>query len=803
MQLRIRRAGVIGSGTMGAGIAGHLANCGIPSLLLDIVPSELTEEEKARGLDRSSPQFRSRIAADAVKAMPKARPAPLYLHESAALITPGNLDDDFDKLADVDWIIEAVPEQLEIKRPLFERLESIHREGQIVSSNTSGIALKDITEGRGKQFLSDVLLTHFFNPPRYMHLLELVAGEHTDEDLFAAFVDFAERLLGKGVVVGRDTPNFIANRIGCFDMTIALRLAQELGLSVAEADAIAGLVMGRPKSGVFRLFDIVGVDVVAHINANLHATAPEDEMRDVFEPIPLLSKMIDEGRLGEKTGGGFYKRTRDSEGKRVILSLNLESFEYGAGEKPEFGSLSAVKGEADLGKRLKVLVESDDVVGKYIWGVLSHTLCYAANRAPEISGDLVGVDNAIRWGYNWEQGPFELWDTIGVRYIADRLERANRDVPELVRKLLDSGNESFYGFEEERPVSFSPVSHSFSPVPQRPRVTVLAHLKKAGRVIKPGEMASVIDLGDGIVCLEFHSKANTISSEVVELLRTACEEAERNFQGLVVGNQGANFCLGADLKEILGSAREGRFESIAAIIEHLQTALMSLKYCRVPTVAAIHGMVLGGGCELTMQSDRIQAAPETQIGLVEVGVGLIPAAGGCKEWAIRCDEWAGGVDSVPLFPVMDRALEMIGMAKKSGCAEEARKMGFLRPSDGITMNRDSLIYSAKQVALQMSEQGYHPPLRRSDIRVLGRGGAAEFKVRFNMWRQGGFISEYDEFLGNKVAHVLCGGDVVDNTEVSEQYLLDLERETFLSLTGEEQTMQRVEHTLKTGRPLKN
>jgi 3-hydroxyacyl-CoA dehydrogenase len=423
MHLKIKRAGVIGAGTMGAGIAAHLANCGIRSLLLDIVPAELSQEEKAKGIDKNSPKFRNRIAADAIKAMAKAKLSPLYDPDSAKLIGPGNIEDDFDKLADVDWIIEAVPEKLKIKRSLFERLESVHHKGQIVSSNTSGLALGEITKGRSKEFLLHVMITHFFNPPRYMHLMELVTGEDTDEELFEAVRDFSERVLGKGVVVAKDTSNFIGNRIGFFDENYALRLCQELKLSVEQVDAIAGPLMGRPKSGLFRLLDIIGMDITVNINSNLYEVAVDDEQREVFKVNPLLTKMMEKGLLGEKAGSGFYRKSKDAEGKRVIESLDLDTLEYSPCDKMDFEILKTAKKESDFSKRLKMLLESDDVVGKFIWGLLSNTLCYAANRIPEISDDTISIDNAMKWGYNWEKGPFELWDAIGVRYIATQVRQ--------------------------------------------------------------------------------------------------------------------------------------------------------------------------------------------------------------------------------------------------------------------------------------------------------------------------------------------------------------------------------------------
>ena len=803
MHLIIKKAGVIGAGTMGAGIAAHLANCGIEVLLVDMVPAELTEEEKAKGIDKDSVKFRNRIAAEAISAMPRAKLCPLYDPANASLITAGNIEDDFEKLGEADWVIEAVFENLEIKRSLFERLESIHHEGQIVSSNTSGIALREITKGRDDGFLRHVMITHFFNPPRYMHLMELVAGERTDEELFEAVADFSERVLGKGVVVAKDTSNFIGNRIGFFDENYAMRLCRELNLSVEEVDAIAGPLMGRPKSGLFRLLDIIGNDITVNINSNLYETAVDDEQREVFKSNPLLTKMIEKGLLGDKTGCGFYRKSKDAEGNRVIESLDLDTLEYSPCGNVEFEILDAAKKESVFSRRLKLLLESDDVVGKFVWGLLSNTLCYAANRIPEICDNIAGIDNAMKWGYNWEKGPFELWDAIGVRYIAERLEGEGRGVPAVVLTLLERGGESFYGFKNGQALSFDALSESFKVTSKRARVIVLEDLRRTGKVVRQGDMASVIDIGDGVICLEFHSRANSLTTEVIDMIRATVEEAEKNFRGLVVGNQGANFCLGADLKEMAGFAQKKDFKGVEAFINNLQSSLMTLKYSHVPTAAAVQGMVLGGGCEVAMNCDCIEAGPEAYIGLVEPGVGLIPAGGGCKEWVLKCSEWLEGLKGVSVFAKVNKVLEMIGNARTSSSALEARKMGYLGAGDGITMNRDSLIYSAKQRVLGLSTEGYHPPLKNNNIRVMGRGGVAEYKVRSNMWRQGNFISEYDEFVINKLAYVLCGGDVPDDSEVSEQYLLDLEREAFVSLMGEEKTLERIEHTLKTGKPLRN
>ena len=803
MKLNIQKAAVIGAGTMGSGIAAHLANSGIPTLLLDIVPKQLSEQERKAGLTEGNSAFRNRIASEAISAMPKAKICPLYDPNDANLIKAGNLEDDLEKAKEVDWIVEAVPENLRIKKDLFERLETIHRPGQIVSSNTSGLALHSFINGRGQDFRKHTFITHFFNPPRYMHLLELVAGDDTDPPLFRAFAQFAERTLGKGVVIAKDTPNFIANRIGIFDMTYAVRLTEEMKLTVGEVDAIAGPLIGRPKSAVFRLLDLVGLDIAVHVNSNLYEAVPDDESRNMFRPSKLLDAMVQKRILGEKTGKGFYLKTRDSEGKRVIKALNFDTLEYDDLRKPNFDSLRELKRVPDLAERLRAILQLDDKIGHFIWCLLSHTLCYAANRVPEISESIYGVDTAMRWGFNWKYGPFELWDRIGIRKIVERLEGEQRPIPQLVQNLLAAGHESFYRLEDSSRVAFDPKSRSHSTIPELSGILILEDLKKSGKVIHPGKTASVIDLGDDIICLEFHTKANTISSATLKMLRTAIKEAEANHQGLVIGNQGSNFCLGADLSEMVGAVLAGKFDDIDKMIQFFQSSMQAMKFSRVPVVTAVHGMVLGGGCEVAMQSDTTIASAETYIGLVETGVGLIPAAGGCKEWAIRCDEWGFSDDNVEIFPLLNKTVEMIGMAKTSKSAVQAKKMGYLRKSDSICMNSDVLLPAAAKRAKHWSELGYRPPVERNDIRVMGRGGIAEFQVRMHMWRAGNYISDHDQHIANKLSYVLCGGDVPAGSRVSEQYMLDLEREAFLSLLGAKKTQARIEHTLKTGKPLRN
>ena len=803
MKLNIQRAAVIGAGTMGSGIAAHLANCGIHTLLLDIVPKELSREDVARGINEKDAAFRSGIATKAIASMAKAKICPLYNRSDSALITPGNLEDDFEKMKDVDWIVEAVPEHPKIKQSLFEKLEAIHQPEQIVTSNTSGLALESFLEGRSKEFQKKIFITHFFNPPRYMHLLELVPGSHTEPELVQAFSQFASQVLGKGIVHAKNTPNFIGNRIGIFDMTFAIRLASELGLTVEEVDAIAGPILGRPKSAIFRLIDLVGIDVAVYVNTNLYQAVPHDESRDMFLPLPFMNEMVKKGMLGEKTGKGFYFKTRDEEGKRLIKVLNLDSLEYKVPQKPSFQNLKELKKIPDVKERIAKAIQLDDDIGRFSWGLLSHTLCYAANRIPEISDNIYGVDAAMRWGFNWELGPFELWDALGVRKVVERLEKEKREVPQLVNDLLNSGNDSFYTLKESTRIGFSPKNKSHSAIPELSDAIILKDLKNSDRVIHPGKTASVIDLGDGVVCLEFHTKANTISSDTLKMLQTAVREAEANHQGLVIGNQASNFCLGADLSDMAGAVLSGNLGAIDPMIKLFQDTMQIIKFSRVPVVTALQGMVLGGGVEVSMHSDSILASAETYMGLVETGVGLVPAGGGCKEWAIRCDQWAFNDENVELFPLLNKTVEMIGMAKTSTSAREAQTMGYLRPSDSICMNLDHHISAAANRARHLAELGYRPPVERNDIRVMGRDGVAEFKIRMHMWRQGNFISDHDQLIVNKLSTILCGGDLPAHSRVSEQYLLDLEREAFLSLLGEPKTQARIQHTLKTGKPLRN
>ncbi len=800
MKLKVRTAAVLGSGTMGAGIAAHLANCGISCLLLDIVPPELTEAETKKSLSESSPDFRNRLACGAIEQMLRAKAAPLYDPADASLITPGNLEDDFDKLAEVDWIIEAVVERLDIKHALFERLESIHREGQVISSNTSGIALGRIVEGRGQTFREHTLITHFFNPPRYMHLLELVPGKDTRPELFEAMKVFGKRTLGKGVVEAKDTPAFIGNRIGGIDLFNAIRAADELGLTVEEADAIAGPPIGRPKTGIYRLLDLVGLDVMVHVNRDLSKALTSEEDREALQAYPLVEKLVERGSLGSKSGEGFYKKTKGKDGATVILALDKETLEYGPSLSPKNDTLKKAKKIRDLGERLRFLAEQDDKVGQFVWKVLSTMLCYAANRIPEISEDVSSVDAAMRWGFSWELGPFEIFDALGVRNVAERLESEGRNVPENVTRMLDSGQESFYGFDDGVRTRIDLKAMKEEPLPRRSGTLILADQRLAEKTIRAGEAASIIDLDDGVICLELHSKANTINQEVIDLMHAAIEEAETNHRALVLTGRGDRLSAGADLSACMAAAMEGKRWVFEDMVKAFQDTALDLRHCHVPTVAALQGMALGGGCEMTMRVDRVQASAECYMGLVEIGVGLIPAGAGTTEWVARSAEKAAGED---LFPHLYKALLLMAMGEVSKSAADAFKMGYLSRGDGISRNRDSLIYDAKMLALGLARQGYRPPDRRKAIRVIGASGLGEFQVRAGMMREAGYMTEHDRHVVGKLIHILCGGEVPKNTEVDEQYMLDLEREAFLSLLGHPKTQARITHMLKTGKPLRN
>jgi 3-hydroxyacyl-CoA dehydrogenase len=802
--LRIEKAAVLGAGTMGAQIAAHLANAGIPTLLLDIAPKEAPPEEAARGLTPEPRGARDQIARAGLEAAKKAKPAAFFTPEAAALVSAGNFEDDLPRIKDCDIVIEAVVENLEIKRRLFERVEQHRKPGSVVASNTSGIPIRQIAEGFSEDFRAHFLGTHFFNPPRYLHLVELIRTEWTKPEVSCAVYGFLDQRLGKGVVVAKDRPNFIANRIGTYGAMVTLRTLAEDGYTIEEVDKMTGPALGRPKSATFRTFDIVGLDVLAHVARNLYEAVPDDEERETYRLPEFVERMVGQGILGDKTKGGFYQKRKGAGEQKEIWTLDVATLEYRQPQKAKFPSLEAAKNVEDTRARMKSLVWGQDRVGAFLWKTMSSVFAYAANRVPEIADTVVEVDRAMKWGFGWELGVFEAWDAVGVEKSVAKLKEEGRAVPANVQRMLDAGATSFYKSEGGQDSYFDFQSGEYKPVAETPGVVVLKSVKDRTGVIKKNAGASLIDLGDGVACLEFHSKMNSIGGDTLQMLKTALSEVERNFVGLVVGNQGQNFSVGANLMLVLLGAQEEDWDELDLAIRAFQQATMSLRYSPKPVVVAPFQMTFGGGCEMTLHADRARAAAETYIGLVEVGVGLIPAGGGTKEMLVRAlDSIPPGVTEADPFPFVKRAFETIALAKVATSAAEARTLGFLREEDSFSMNHDRLIADAKQEVLALASTGYAQPRQRADVLALGNSALSTIKLGIHQMKRGGFISDHDATIGEKLARILTGGDLNHETRVSEQYLLDLEREAFLSLCGMRPTQERIAHMLKTGKPLRN
>jgi 3-hydroxyacyl-CoA dehydrogenase len=802
--MRIEKAAVLGAGTMGAQIAAHLANAGVPTVLLDIAPRELTAQEKAKGLTLESREVRNRIARAGLEAAKKAKPAAFFTPDAAALVSIGNFEDDLAKLKDCDLIIEAVVENLDIKRGLYEKVEQHRRPGSIIASNTSGIPLKQLAEGRTEDFRAHFLGIHFFNPPRYMHLVEIIRTEWTKGEVACFLFGFLDQRLGKGVVAAKDQPNFIANRIGTFGAMVTIKTMLEDGYSIEEVDKITGQSVGRPKTATFRTFDLVGLDVFGHVVKNLYEALPEDDERDVFIAPEFLAQMIGRGILGNKTKGGFYKRQKGEGGKQDIWVLDHATLDYRAAEKVKLPALDMAKNIEDLPERIKTLVWSKDRVGAFLWKTMSRTFRYAANHIPEIADTIIEVDRAMRWGFNWELGVFETWDAIGVEKSVTRMKEEGQPIPANVQKLLDAGAKSFYKKHDGQQFYFDFATEQYLPLAEQPGVIVLKSVKDRTGVIKKNSGASLLDIGDGVACLEFHSKMNAIGGDTLQMLKFALGEVEKNFVGLVVGNQGTNFSVGANIMLMLMEAQEENWEELDMMGRAFQTATMSLRYSPKPVVVAPFNLVFGGGCEMVLHGDRVRAAGETCIGLVEVGVGIIPAGGGTKELLLRTlDSIPKNVDDADPFPFVKRAFETIALAKVATSAEEARTLGFLSADDTISMNGDRLIADAKKEVLSLATSGYVEPQQRTDILALGNAGLATLKLGIHQMKRGGYISDHDAVIGEKLARILTGGDLNHETRVSEQYLLDLEREAFLSLAGMRKTQERLAAMLKTGKPLRN
>jgi 3-hydroxyacyl-CoA dehydrogenase len=810
MEKKIKKASVIGAGVMGATIAAQLANVGIKTILLDIVPPKLTDGDKKNGLTEDSQVFRNKFARNGLETALKSKPASFYIPENAKLITIGNLEDNLSWLTEVDWIIEVVVERLDIKQKVFEKVESILTSGTLVTSNTSGIPAAAMCEGRSEVFRKHFAITHFFNPPRYMKLLEIVPGPETLPEAMEVLAETCERVLGKGVVHAKDTPNFIANRIGIYGMLYTMRAMMDLGLTVEAVDQLTGPVIGHPKSASFRTADLVGLDTLVHVAGNVYDGAVHDEKREMFKVPEFIEKMIEKDLLGEKTKQGFYKKGKDSEGNKVILSLDPKTLEYSSQEKVKIASLAAAKTTEGTAAKIKNLFYAGDVGGQFTFNHLAETLIYAANRIPEIADDIVNVDNAMKWGFAWRMGPFEMWDAVGVGKSTAKMKESGREIPGWVDEMLQSGKGSFYRREAGVRYYYDPQSKDYKEVPVKPGIILLPSLKERERKVAGNTGASLVDLGDGVACLEFHAKMNALGDDIISMIAQTADIVEKDFEGLVIANHADNFSVGANLALVLFTAQEEEWDDLDWAVSALQNSLMKLKYLEKPVVAAPSGMALGGGCEVCLAADRVRYAAETYIGQVETGVGLIPAGGGCKELLIRNTEHLfevqkGGIypKQIELMPFVARVFETIAMSKVATSGPEAVKMGYLRPTDQMTVNRDYLIEDAKKTVMAMNMEGYTPPRPRNEIRVAGVDTLAMLKLALWTMHESGYITDHDVTVSQKLGYVLCGGNVLADTKVSEQYLLDLEREAFLSLCGDPKTQARIQHMLTTGKPLRN
>ena len=780
---RVKTAAVLGAGVMGTGIAAHLAGAGVRTYLLDIVPKEAWD--------------RNTLAKSAIKKALKSKPATFYDPDIARGVIPGNLEDDLEKLAECDLIIEAIVENLDIKKSLFAKLTPHIKADAMLASNTSGLSIAKMTADLPEDLQRRSLVMHFFNPVRYMRLLELVSGPMTSPEVMKRAHEFGE-FLGKGIVYGKDTPNFVANRIGVYGLMQVMKSMAEDGVSIEAVDKIVGVPMGRPKSAAFQTGDIVGIDTFVHVAQNCYDNLPEDEERDVFQMPDWVKGLVERGHLGRKSGAGFYKK----EGKEILV-LEPSTGEYRAQEKVRFDSIKATKGEDDPAKRLKTMISGEDAAAKFAWKVLSRTLVYAANRLGEIADDIAQVDRAMRWGFNWDLGPFEAWDAIGVEESVARMNADGLTIPPLVGRMLEAGRKTFYEGPLSNRTFFNVISGDSEPIVRDPKEIVLAAVKEdEKRIIKRNFGASLVDIGDGVACLEVHTKMNTIDADVTQMLVDAVQIAEKDFEALVIGNDGQHFGAGANLMLIYGAAMQQDWAQIDTAIRTLQDALQGLRYANVPVVAAPFQYTFGGCAEIAMAADACQAHAETYMGLVEVGVGLLPGGGGC----LRCVErWTGDmqdVDGTDVLPFIGQGSLNIAMATVGTGAEHSRRLRYLLPSDGITLNRAYLLNDAKQRALGMARAGYRPPRPRV-IKAAGLDVAKTIAMRVWGLVEGGYASEHDARIAKQVIHVLCGGDVAAGTELTEQHYLDLEREGFLSLCGEEKSQARMQSILMTNKPLRN
>ncbi len=807
----IKKVAVLGAGVMGQGIAAHIAGAGIPVLLLDIVPPKFTDEDKAAGLSNDSPKFRNKFALKGIEGIKNSKPSVIYSKRDLKKITPGNFEDHWAALGECDWIVEVVVERLDIKKSVFEKIEKVMKNDTIVTSNTSGLSLSSMAEGRSENFRKNFLVTHFFNPVRYLKLVEIITLPDTDPKVVDQITDVLEHQLGKGVVYAKDTPNFVANRIGTYSFMTALNRVIEEGYKVEEVDKILGPALGKPKSAMFRTADIAGIDTLAHVVKNSHDNCPKDEQHDAFVMPPIIHTMIEKGWTGEKNGQGFYKKSKDASGKKEILSIDLKTGEYGPQIDVKFDSIKAAKKIEDVGERIKALVKADDRAGQLAWKVTRDTLIYAANRIPEIADDVVNVDNAMKWGFNWEIGPFEILDALGVKETIERIKADGFEAPALLTQVLDKGAGTFYQTKDGKHLFFDQSSNQYREVPRKPNVFFLKEIKTPDKVIAKNAGASLIDIGDGVLCFEFHTKMNAIDADIGAIGMQGAELLQdKKYQGMVITNEAGNFSVGANIMLLFLEAQQKNWDNIIEMVKGFQDLGMALRAAPKPVVAAPFGLTLGGGCEVVMASDQVRAAAETYIGLVEVGVGLIPAGGGCKNMLINSEAslrakgekvWMSQGDGGP-FPKVQKAFERIGFAKVATSAKEGRDEDYLRPTDRISLDRNTLLHDAKQDVLELAKN-YTAPEPRTDILVPGVGGKMAIVSSIRNFLAMGTISEHDALIAEKLAHVLCGGDRATQAYVSEQDLLDLEREAFVSLCGTPKTMERIQYMLMNNKPLRN
>lgn len=798
---RINRVAVIGSGIMGSGIACHFANIGVEVLLLDIVPFSLTKKEEIKGLTLQDKVVRNRLVNDALAVSIKSKPAPLYHKKFASRITTGNLEDDIKKVATADWIIEVVVERLDIKKQVFEKLEKYRTPGTLITSNTSGIPIKFMNEGRSNDFQENFCGTHFFNPPRYLKLFEIIPGPNTSTEVLNFLNNYGEKYLGKTTVLAKDTPAFIGNRIGIYGIQSLFHLVKEMGLTIEEVDKLTGPVIGRPKSATFRTVDVVGLDTLVHVANGIYENCKEDEELEVFKLPKFINTLMENNWLGSKSGQGFYKKIKGENGKNRILGLDLETLEYRSGKKANFPTLELTKSVDLVIDRFKILVAGKDKAGEFYRKSFALMFAYVSKRIPEISEELYKIDDAMKAGFGWENGPYEIWDAIGVEKGIELMKEVGKEPAAWVNDMLASGIKSFYTVKNGATYYYDITQKKHIKVPGQDSFIILNNIRKSNEVFKNSGCV-VEDLGEGILNVEFQSKMNTIGGDVLAGLNKAIDIAEKDFSGLVVGNQGANFSVGANIGMIFMMAVEQEYDELNMAIKYFQDTVMRLRYSSIPTVVAPQGMTLGGGCEMTLHADRVVAAAESYIGLVEFGVGVIPGGGGSKEMALRASDLFHKNDVE--LNVLQEYFLTIGMAKVSTSAYEAYDLGILeKGKDIVVVNKDRQIAVAKAIAKSMADLGYTKPVKRKDVKVLGKQALGMFLVGTDSMEASNFISEHDQKIANKLAYVMAGGDLSEPTLVTEQYLLDIEREAFLSLCTERKTLERIEHMLKTGKPLRN